>query len=446
MVIETIARLPMFAIRSLVAILTLTGLLGGYAMPPSNSTPTQVRLQVGAEHSRLLVNGQPFFIKGAGLEFGDPQTLAARGANAMRTWRTDNGQHSGREVLDRAWASGLYVAMGLEIARERHGFNYDNPLDVQRQFDAVKAQVLQLKDHPALIIWLVGNELNLDSRNPRVWNAVNDISRMIHAVDTNHLTMTTLAGIGKDVVDNINARAPDLDLIGIQMYGAIGDLQQHLQVAGWRRPYVVTEWGATGHWEVPKTQWGAPIENDSSTKAELYRSRYEAAIRADSAQCLGSFVFLWGQKQERTPTWYGMFLDTGEKTATVDAMQALWTGQSPRHPSPRMQGAWLDGQTARQNIQLHPGQATSARMDAFGYSGQPLRYHWEIAEESRDLKTGGDRETRPPAIAGLITHTNQAEITLSAPTRPGAYRLFGYAYDGEGAAAHVNLPFYVLDK
>ena len=86
------------------------------------------------------------------------------------------------------------------------------------------------------------------------------------------------------------------------------------------------------------------------------------------------------------------------------------------------------------------------KMDALGYSGQPLRYHWEIAEESRDLKTGGDLETRPPAIAGLIANTNQPEITLSAPTRPGAYRLFGYAFDGKGAAAHVNLPFYVLDK
>ncbi len=73
---------------------------------------------------------------------------------------------------------------------------------------------------------------------------------------------------------------------------------------------MVTEWGATGHWEVNSTPWGAPIETHSSTKADLVQWN-DTTWQLDSQKenCVGSYVFLWGQKQERTPTWYGMFLE-----------------------------------------------------------------------------------------------------------------------------------------
>ncbi|MGI9133126.1 MAG: glycoside hydrolase family 2 TIM barrel-domain containing protein, partial [Rhodoferax sp.] len=252
--------------------------------------PTQVSIQTTDGRAQLLVDGKPFYVRGAGLEFGNPHTLAANGGNAMRTWRTENGELSGQQVLDGAWAEHLYVAMGLEIARERHGFDYNNPDDVRRQYEEVKAQVLKHKDHPALIIWVIGNELNLNSTNPRVWNAVNDLSKMIHAVDKNHATMTALAGIGKELVGQLTQRAPDLDLIGIQMYADIVNLPRYLRESGWTKPYIVTEWGATGHWEVPTTAWGAPLENDSTSKADFYLQRFRSAIEPDRSHCLGSVV------------------------------------------------------------------------------------------------------------------------------------------------------------
>ena len=72
---------------------------------------------------------------------------------------------------------------------------------VKEQFERIKKEVLTLKDHPALLIWAIGNELNLRHTNPKVWDAVNDISKMIHEVDPNHLTTTTLAGISKNEID-----------------------------------------------------------------------------------------------------------------------------------------------------------------------------------------------------------------------------------------------------
>ena len=76
---------------------------------------------------QLTVDGVPFFVKGAGLEFGQLASLKDAGGNAFRTWRVDNGTRDAINILDEAEALGLKVCMGLDIARERHGFDYDDP-------------------------------------------------------------------------------------------------------------------------------------------------------------------------------------------------------------------------------------------------------------------------------------------------------------------------------
>jgi hypothetical protein len=410
---------------------------------PSTETPAKVEVRSAGGRFQLWVNGQPFYVKGAGVEFGSQEQLAAHGGNAFRTWRTENGRETGRQVLDRARTNGLYVAMGLEVGSERHGFDYNDAAAVQRQLEQLEAEVLKFKDHPALLAWIIGNELNLNATNPQVWNAVNEISRMIHRVDPNHPTMSAVSGLNRDLVGQIQTRTPDLDLIGIQMYADIVNLPRYLKTCGWDRPYLVTEWGATGHWEVGQTAWGAPIENDSTVKADQYLQRFNAAIRSDPDHCLGSFVFLWGQKQERTPTWYGMFLETGEATAAVDVMHYLWNDQWPSNRCPRVKGIWFDGRTAQQNVRLTPGQSCIAKLAASDENGDPLTYHWEILEESRDLKVGGDAESKPQSITGVLAGSAQPEMALTVPSKPGAYRLFGYVFDGRGGAAHANLPFYV---
>ena len=413
------------------------------AEPLSNQGPVKVQILRTNNGYQLYVDHQPFYIKGAGLGSGPQEKLVEHGGNSIRTWRTEGGRVPARQLLASARTNGLYVTMGLEIGSERHGFDYDDTAAVARQLESVKAEVLKYKDDPALIVWAIGNELNLEAKNPKVWDAVNDLSKMIHQADTNHLTTTPLAGFNKDLIRQVKARASDLDLLSFQMYADVVNLPRYLEEAGWDRPYMVTEWGATGHWEVPKTDWGAPIENDSTTKANYYKRRFEVAIQADHKRCLGSYVFLWGHKQERTPTWYGMFLETGEETAAVDVMHFLWTGAWPAIRNPQLSGAWLNGKTARQSIHLKRGENYPARIEAGADEHGPLRYTWEVLEESRDLKTGGDAETKPQNVPGLIQPVKPGEIILRAPAEPGAYRLFAYVFNGKDRAAHVNIPFYV---
>jgi hypothetical protein len=415
-------------------------------------SPTVAEIRHEDGRYRLYVNGEPFFIMGAGLEFGDIERLAKYGGNSFRTWRTDDGVNTGEEVLDEALRNGLVVTMGLEVARERPGqgrgyfdFDYDDEEAVAEQLERLRAEVERFRDHPALIIWGIGNELNHGATNPRVWDAVNDISTMIHEVDPNHLTTTMLAGVSRELVDQIKERAPDLDLLSVQFYADIENLEQRISDSGWDGPYMVTEWGATGHWETVNTPWGAPIENHSSRKADLYKSRYQNAILADTTQLIGSYVFLWGQKQERTPTWYGMFLPTGEVTESVDVMKYVWTGEWPENRAPRLESATLDGRTAYDGIYLDAGQTYPAEVVSTDPDGDPLTYLWEVRPESRAETTGGDDEEVPPLIEGVIDDTTSPQITLTAPAQSGPYRLFVYVYDGQRSAAHANIPFYVND-
>lgn len=416
----------------------------------SQDGPVKVELVQMDGQYQILVNQEPFYIKGAGLEFGSVEDLAAHGANSFRTWRTDNGRDTGKEVLDMAHEHGLLVTMGLEVAREREGegrgyfgFDYDDEEAIAEQLERLRAEVMEYKDHPALMIWSIGNELNLGATNPRVWNAVNQISEMIHEIDPNHLTTTTLAGINPELANDVMERAPDLDLLSIQMYADIVNLPRYLDEIGYDGPYMVTEWGATGHWEVNTTSWDAPIENDSSTKADFYMSRYEEAIGSQRAQCVGSYVFLWGQKQERTPTWYGMFMPTGEETEPVDVMHYIWNGTWPDNQTPRLESITLDGKSAYDSVKLTAGQSYAASVTSSDPDGDELQYTWEIRKESTDLGHGGDDESVPEAIPGIINDPSAASIEVTAPGEAGAYRLFIYIYDGQGHAAHANIPFYV---
>lgn len=387
---------------------------------------------------QLFRGGQPYFIKGAG-GTNYMERLARCGGNSIRTWNTKNGE----DVLNKANSLKLTVTLGLNVARERHGFNYDDPIAVKRQLETLRLEVRKYKNYPALLIWGIGNELNLNYKNPRVWDAVNDIARMIHEEDPNHLTTTMLAGVNKKEIAYIKERCPQLDLISVQVYGGLASVPQQLRNAGWEGPYLVTEWGPTGHWEGMQTSWHAPIEETSSEKAAVYESRYEYAIGRDKEKCLGSYVFLWGQKQERTPTWYGLFTERGEENEVVDVMQYLWSGKWPQNQAPHIYSLQLDNKKATDNIVLKPGTSYNILATAFDPNNDQLDYRWELLEEATKLGDGGDHEDRPAAIENSISASSQGKAMLRAPVKAGAYRLFVYIADGHNKVATANIPFYV---
>ena len=294
-----------------------------------NDTPLQpikveiVRVDNGFQ---VLRGGEPYVIKGAGLEFGDIATLAAHGGNSIRTWTTENNVETAAEVLDRALAHGVTVILCLPMGAEHWGFDYNDEKAVARQFNRLREEVLKYRNHPALLMWIVGNELNFDYTNPKVYDAVNDVAKMVHELDPNHPVTTTVAGVSgrENVLADIAERAPEIDFVSFQVYGELAILPEAIRATYADRPFMVTEWGATGHWEVEQTAWGAPLEMNSSEKAQVYLRGYQEKLQPLAGNLIGSYVFLWGQKQERTPTWFGLFTPDNRETEAVDVMHFLW--------------------------------------------------------------------------------------------------------------------------
>lgn len=401
--------------------------------------PVKVEVRFADSSYQLFRDGKPYFIKGAG---GSSylSRLAAYGGNSIRTWSTRDGQ----QILDSAYKYGLTVLMGLGVTPERHNFNYNDTAAVRKQFDRIKADVLKFKDHPALLAWGIGNELNLQYKNEKVWDAVNDIAKMISEVDPYHPATTVLAGINKRDVDYIKAKCPQIKILSINTYGGLAALPNQIRAVGWEGPYMVTEWGPTGHWEGLQTEWKTPIEENSSEKAAVYKSRYEYSVERDKEKCLGSYVFLWGQKQERTPTWYGLFTEKGEESEVMDVMQYLWMGKWPKNKAPHIYSLQIENKKAADNIYLKPGSKNAVLATAFDPENDPLQYRWELLPEPTKVSEGGDFEERPKALDNkYISNGAKGTATFEAPRTEGAYRLLVYITDGNNNVATANVPFYV---
>ena len=75
-----------------------------------------------------------------------------------------------------------------------------------------------------------------------------------------------------------------------------------------------------------------------------------------------------------------------------------------------------------------------------------LIVRWEILHETTDKRSGGDEEEKPAAVSGWDIKQSGSSLFFKAPGGEGPYRLFVYAYDQKGSAAHANIPFYLTEE
>ncbi|MEM7610688.1 MAG: glycoside hydrolase family 2 TIM barrel-domain containing protein [Pseudomonadota bacterium] len=400
-----------------------------------SSGPVPVELVRNDGGWQLLRNGEPYFIRGAGGD-GPLAELAAAGANSIRVWDAEGIE----DRLDEAHDHGLTVAVGIWLGHERHGFDYSNRAQVDEQLDRVRKLVLQHKDHPAVLLWSVGNEMEgfAAGDDARIWSAVNEAAALVTELDPHHPVMTVTSEAGGERIEFVHKRSPDIQIHGINSYGGARSLASRLTEGGASKPYIVTELGPPGPWEVAKTSWGAAIEPTSTEKAKAYEEHYVAAVAGNSSAALGAYAFLWAHKMETTPTWFGMYLPDGARLGAIDTMTRIWSGKAPDNLAPLIEPLGLDGRD-----QFEPGDEFTVAANGEDPEGEPLTYRWELRPDSDEFVTGGDFRRTPEAIPESILSTNGDSVTVRLPEYPGAYRLFAYIYDAAGAAATANVPILV---
>ncbi|MEY5015866.1 MAG: hypothetical protein RIS92_2224, partial [Verrucomicrobiota bacterium] len=152
---------------------------------------SQVRFQeVSPGTWKLLKDGKPFVIRGAGGTV-HLDLLKAHGGNALRTWGIEDWEKvvDGKRVIDRCAELGIGLVAGIHIAHERHGFDYRDSAQTAKQREMVRGIIRKYKDHPAILLWGLGNEMEgpeTDGNVPHVWKEMNILAGIVKEEDPHH--------------------------------------------------------------------------------------------------------------------------------------------------------------------------------------------------------------------------------------------------------------------
>lgn len=187
----------------------------------------------------LLVNNEKFKIKGVGYQpipigynyaynfYEHPEVynrdfklLRKMGVNTIRTWNIVRT----KEFLDAAWNNGkqpIYVVMGYWMNRE--GDDFGDPATRERYIKDFRDYVAKYKDHPAVLLWGIGNEDNFFyKRDVKDWyNLVNEMAKAAYLEEGQSYHPAAIINGGHANLGDSSKNADDASLNYIDIISAI---------------------------------------------------------------------------------------------------------------------------------------------------------------------------------------------------------------------------------
>lgn len=281
------------------------------APSPSSGEPgaggTRPEARVAIVGRELYVDGELFHIRGVnwnpigrgqthpnGLDFAgyadqDIALMQAAGINAVRTYE----RLEDRAVLDKLHEAGIYVFSTV------YGWWQDDPSVVTERVNAVK-------DHPAILVWVIGNEWNYnhlygndDSSLQQTRDQLNQAAALIRAADTERPISTIYGELGNadngTQIELMLDAMPDIDIWGINAYRGID------------HKALFDEWAAVSDKPMYLGEYGADAW-DSRGAGQLNLGAQAEATRALTQQMMdrytgleggvtsGGFIFEWADE------------------------------------------------------------------------------------------------------------------------------------------------------
>ncbi len=398
---------------------------------------------------QLFRNGKPFYIQGASgnSHFND---LSSINGNTIRLYDTLNLSN----FLDEANRYGLAVIVDLPLPQYNKKYNfYLNEENTNILKQRIKVFIKKHKNHPALLMWNLGNELFYPFifRKNNFVNTFNELIDYIHKEDPNHPVCTSIAGVSRKAVTSIYLHSPQIDVLSYNIFGNTKDFYKNVSQISFlfgARPYYISEWGSDGMWESRLTAWHAPIEQTSTKKAEQINTRYNIITEKKDAACLGSLVFFWGDKHEFTYTWFSFYKD-GCKSEIIKELKNLWENTNRKPALIGLDYMLVDGKGAADNIVFLPNEIKTAEVQFSNGKSDSVIIRWEIYQDAwyngwleKKLKT----KVKPKELADSFIGVYNNRAMFITPKEEGPYRIFAYVYDKNGYFATTNTPFYVLEN
>ncbi|MGL4399066.1 MAG: hypothetical protein ACRCXD_04305 [Luteolibacter sp.] len=381
----------------------------------------------------------------------DLERLATIGVNTVRGY-TLGEPATMRKKLDQAQSLG--IKMILSEWMPHHGANknkdgtvwtFDYEIKGDKMIESLIRRIEGIGDHPAILMWGLGNEVHLDEPYLRV---VNRMSLAIHQRFPSHVTSLTMINAKPEAIAAVKKFAPDLDVLGIQSYsrGAVrGAIKKTAEL--WGKPFYMSEFNTNGPWNFSKTEWGVEHDEPVTQKVNDLKDCY-AAIDA-SPLCLGSTIFVWGSYSVGDrPNYYSLLLDPEPRTGRkIDSFDALLTTPQSDVMAEHFTGRPARGNRAPVISKLEFEGAEKSRLAQAGEQ-MPIRFAAEDADQDEVKFVTWILEAKARKVntlAGPFSQTSSGHAVITAPKSPGEYLLMVYAKDGRGGASASTLPFKVPD-
>lgn len=405
---------------------------------------------------QLIRNEKSFYIKGAA---GNAylKDLADTGGNTVRLYDTTNLQ----SILDEAHKYGLAVIVDIPIPPYK-SYNYLDENENQILKQKVKELIKKYRNHPALLMWNLGNEVNYpkihwkdiireNKSKKRFIKNFNELIDIVHYEDASHPVSTSKWNIGIEHYISFRLFSPGIDIISFNVFGdtkSVNDKMKQYYFLFGEFPFFVSEFASDGWWmrEPKYTSWWSPIEQTSEKKAEQINTRYN--LITNSKNCLGSLLFYWGNKYECTHTWFSMF-EEEYKSEILLEMEHLWKGSNERPEFIGLEYMLVDGKGSADNLIFKPEEIKKAELKLKIDGEDSLRITWEIYPDiwfqGWNEEKYNTNKLNPPVPLKCLINSENNKATFITPEKEGPYRIFAYVYDNYGYFASTNTPFYVLN-
>ncbi len=411
--------------------------LAAVRAPAAHAAGSVVEVTGSQGNWQLTVDGAPYEVKG--LTWGpspadaakDLPDVAKMGVNTIRTWGTDA---TSAPLFDAAAANGIKVIAGfwLQPGGGPGSGGCVNYLTDDTYKNDMLAEfpkwVDTYKDNPGVLMWDVGNESVLGLQNcysgdelEQQRNAyttfVNQIAQKIHAVDPDHPVTSTDAWTGAWPYYKRNA--PDLDLYAVNSYKDVCNVKSDWQAGGYDKPYIVTEGGPAGSWEVPDDANGVPDEPTDQQKADGYTSAWNC-VTGNPGVSLGATLFHYGNEDDFGGIWFNLVPD-GLKRPSYYAVKRAYGGDtSGDNMPPQVTGMSVADSTTG----VPAGGDVTISTRTTDPENDPITY--QVLFSSLYIDNNG---ALTPAAA---TVNGDGTISTKAPDKVGVYKVYVKATDNHG--------------
>lgn len=243
---------------------------------------------------------------------GDAQLLKEMGVNTIRTYHGVDSAgnydptHYDKELMRRLNRDyGIFFMMGDfagaytigSKASWGSGTDYTDPTQRDRVKATVKKMVLDHKDEPYVLFWLLGNENQHPHTNTNAFQKpaayatlINEIAEMIHKIDPEH--PVAICNLNTTGLKELARYAPAVDIYGANVYSgaySMGSIWQ-LVKAYYDRPIVFTEMGCDAY--------ATGVGLDEAAQADYFSKNWEdiAMNLGDGpgeGNGIGTVIFEW---------------------------------------------------------------------------------------------------------------------------------------------------------